>query len=100
MSLTSHSAGYGLIVGPGGTEEEHDTETCQHCNSVWVTRSTNGDRVTHSGGKCMVCMQPICPKCIGQGCIPLEKRLDMLELENKLKIERQFDILESRNRIC
>jgi hypothetical protein len=98
--LTAKHAGYGIIVGPDGIQEEHDTETCQHCNRVWVTRSTNDGRVTHSGGKCSVCMQPICPTCVGQECVPIEKRLDQIEMANKLAIERQFDILEARNRIC
>jgi len=98
-ALTSNQAGYGLIIGPDGIEEEHDTETCQHCNKVWITRSTSNSRHTDHGSKCMVCMQPICPECVGQGCLTIEKRLDLIEAANKLVIERRFDALESRDRI-
>ena len=80
--LTHKRAGVATIIGPG-VNNEFETCTCNHCNRVWVTRSTvkgNGD----PGGFCRLCMKMICPTCVGKSCMPFEKKLKLYESRNDL----------------
>lgn len=68
--------GYAQVIGPGQTKEI-DTFTCHHCNKIVHVKAMADP--ADIGGMCKMCMQFICPQCLGQGCTPFEKKL--LEME-------------------
>lgn len=56
---------------------EVDTFTCKHCNSiVHVFPKMDPAEI---GGLCKQCMGMICPKCLGKGCTPWEKQMEIAE---------------------
>lgn len=65
--------GYLIGQGPEGIVEECDSYTCAHCGKVSLVRPKQ--RAADMGGLCKTCMGLICPACLDQGCLPLEKRL-------------------------
>lgn len=68
--------GYAVITGPDATRE-CDTYSCRHCNAV--THVKAGARPEDIGGLCKTCMGLICPKCLGEPCVPLLKRIEQEE---------------------
>lgn len=85
-------SGYGQLTGPGGlptpqtSDEgiqslyihgEADSFTCAHCQHVTLVppRMDAADM----GGLCRLCMKPICKHCLGKGCTPWEKQLEITE---------------------
>jgi hypothetical protein len=74
--LTPFHSGYATVTSPAGTREA-DTQTCLHCNKVWVVRSSQGQG--DLGGWCRLCGGMICPACAGQPCFPFERRLQAME---------------------
>jgi hypothetical protein len=69
--------GYACISDPDAGVTEFDTTTCAHCNRI--THIKAGQRPEDIGGLCKQCMGLICPKCVGQPCVPFLKRLDEME---------------------
>lgn len=70
--------GYGCYSGkPANGEREHDTFTCAHCNKIVVVKPMMD--AADMGGLCKVCMGFTCPHCTGQGCVPFEKKLEIME---------------------
>lgn len=90
----SRNAGYHWN-GQGATKEQHDVQTCPHCEAVILMqqwRKVENGKMT--GGFCMRCSKPICGHCNAklatEGCIPfiqkLEKHFDMtVKLQQFLK---------------
>ena len=75
--------GYFVAWDPDGAIEECSTFTCAHCNKVvFVKPKADPDRL---GGLCYLCMKPICPACVGQACIPFEKRLEAVEAKDRFR---------------
>jgi hypothetical protein len=75
--------GYVQIVEPDGVVQEFDTFTCAHCNRV--THVEARQRPEDIGGLCKVCMGLICPRCVGQACVPFLKRLDHMEARARFR---------------
>jgi len=73
--------GYGVVMGPLGVEQETDTFTCRHCNSVHRVKPFCDP--ADLGGQCRLCDAPICPKCVGKNCTPFEKRLEIVEARDR-----------------
>ena len=84
----AHNAGYQWNddTASGGKREQHDVQTCTHCQAVILMqqwRKVEEGKMT--GGFCMRCNAPICGPCNKamqhQGCVPfiakLEKEFDM-----------------------
>jgi hypothetical protein len=42
------------------------------------------------GGLCKICMKFECPKCLGKGCTPFEKKLEIIE--NRERILRSYGL--------
>jgi hypothetical protein len=70
--------GYALITDPAnGMPEEQDSLTCGHCGSVkWMKPFQSGEAM---GGHCTCCDKFICLACVGKGCTPMQKRLELME---------------------
>lgn len=79
--------GYGIITDPAsGQPEEVDSLTCGHCGAVtWMKPFQGGEAM---GGRCTCCDHFICLKCVGKGCLPMQKRLD--EFERKRRYAELF----------
>lgn len=75
---THPQAGQAAVIGPG-IRREFDTQTCAHCNAIWVTRSNSPDTPGDPGGGCRQCGTLICPQCVGKGCTPLLVRIRQME---------------------
>jgi hypothetical protein len=75
--------GYAVIIDPAlGMPEEVDSLTCGHCNSVnWMKPFQSGEAM---GGRCTCCDKFICLQCVGKGCTPLQKRLEIMERRSAL----------------
>ncbi len=73
--------GYAFTFGPLGTEKEMDTFTCCHCNSVVHVKPKCDP--ADLGGQCRLCDKPVCPKCVGKGCTPFEKKLEWWEARSR-----------------
>lgn len=71
------AGGYAYIFDESGTQKECDTQTCNHCNRVMHIRPKCDP--ADLGGLCKLCMKYICPKCVGLGCTPFEKQLELIE---------------------
>ena len=69
--------GYCYSVGPLGVENEADTFTCFHCNTVVKVKPKCDP--AEIGGMCKICMKMICPSCVGMGCKPFSKKLEEWE---------------------
>ena len=73
--------GYAIITDPIGQPEEVDSLTCGHCGAVtWMKPFQDGAAM---GGRCTCCDKFICLRCVGKGCTPLQKRLDIWERRKK-----------------
>ena len=70
--------GYAVITDPAfGQPEEVDSMTCGHCGTVvWMKPFQDGSAM---GGHCTCCDKYICLTCVGKGCLPMKKRLDLWE---------------------
>lgn len=78
-------AGYATIVAPDRPVVEFDTQTCAHCNHVYVVRSSDPTQVVDIGGGCRVCQHAICGQCADRGgCTPFERKLDEYEARQRL----------------
>lgn len=66
-----------VIQGLDGIQEEHDTFTCGHCQRI--VRVPPRANPADVGGMCYQCTHLICPRCVGQGCVPFEKSLEAAE---------------------
>jgi hypothetical protein len=75
--------GYAQIVDPDGGRQEFDTFTCAHCNAITHVKARR--RPEDIGGLCKVCMGLICPRCVGQACVPFLKRLDDMEARARFR---------------
>ena len=84
--------GYAVITSPGTGkatldgfqcetvtigQNEYDTIVCYHCNSITHVKARMDP--ADMGGLCKICMKMICPRCVGLGCSPFEKRLEFQE---------------------
>jgi hypothetical protein len=81
--------GYANVVGAGLVEDgtdgvsslnkwgEADTFTCYHCQRI-VHVPVKG-KAEDIGGQCKLCMGLICPRCVGKGCTPWEKQMEIQE---------------------
>jgi hypothetical protein len=91
--------GYASVVNGGGTQVkidrlsceeipkyadlwECDTFTCFHCNRVIHVLPKMDP--ANLGGLCKICMKLICPWCLGKGCTPWEKKMEMAEARSRL----------------
>lgn len=68
-------------IHPG--QNEIDTFSCFHCNSVVHVKPRMDP--ADLGGLCKICFKLICPRCVGLGCSPFEKRLEQAERKNETK---------------
>ena len=75
--------GYAYVFDELGTQKECDTFTCHHCNRVVHVKPKMDP--TDLGGMCKLCMKMICPKCVGFGCTPFEKKLDIMEARDRAR---------------
>lgn len=73
--------GYAYIFDESGIRKERDTATCFHCNRVVHIRPKMDP--ADMGGLCKLCMKFICPKCVGFGCTPFEKKLEAWESRDR-----------------
>lgn len=62
---------------------EYDTLVCGHCNRI-VHVPAKCDPAA-LGGLCKSCMKLICPRCVGEGCTPLEKQIEAMEERDYLR---------------
>jgi hypothetical protein len=73
-------SGYATLTDPlYNSPQEWDTFTCGHCWPPTIHRVQAGCDPADLGGLCKVCMRLICPKCLGGGCTPFEKKLEAEE---------------------
>ena len=72
---------------PEGTYET-DTVMCAHCDKQFHIKPKM--RPEDMGGLCKQCMKFECPKCVGKGCTPLEKRL--AEWEDRARVLRSYGL--------
>lgn len=62
---------------------ERDTFTCKHCQHV--TFLETGRRMDPDAiNRCVVCDKLICKFCVGKGCTPFEKQLELMERRDRL----------------
>jgi len=95
--------GYALITSPVQTTvvfdkmrceqigvgiHETDTASCNHCNRVIHIKPFMDP--ADMGGLCKICMKFECPKCLGKGCTPFEKKLEIIE--NRERILRSYGL--------
>lgn len=71
------AGGYSCISEPDCSPVEQDTFTCGHCNYIVHVKPKTDP--TNLGGMCKQCMKLVCPRCVGKGCDPLEKKLERAE---------------------
>jgi hypothetical protein len=85
MSRRYRKAGYGSIVAPGHVVVEFDTQTCGHCNHVYVVRSSDPHQPVDLGGGCRVCGHVVCGSCADLGgCTPFLRRVEVAEQRHAL----------------
>ena len=72
-----NAQGYACITDPDHGIREADTFTCFHCNSINHVKAKADP--SELGGLCKVCMKLICPRCVGQTCVPFMKRIEREE---------------------
>lgn len=85
----ARAAGYRDIEGARTPHYESATIVCSHCNTVVVLRPDRTRPREYCGG----CGQNICDACgflrgRGQTCLPMTKRLDVLEKRARLTLGR------------
>lgn len=69
------------ISSPDGILEA-DTFTCCHCNRVvHVKPRSNPDDF---GSMCRNCMKMVCKVCADRGCVPFEKKLEIMESRDRM----------------
>lgn len=73
--------GYAYLFNEIGAVKEWDTFTCCHCNTV--VRVKPKCDPADLGGQCRLCDKPVCPRCVGKGCTPFEKRLEIVEARDR-----------------
>jgi hypothetical protein len=72
---------YSIITSPDGAVEQ-DSYTCYHCQKIMLVKPRQ--KPDDLGGICKICMQLICPECVGKGtCDPFEKKLERVEARDK-----------------
>ena len=78
--MKTKALGYGIIIDPAfGSPTEVDTFTCVHCQFVVDKipfKSATDDAI---GAWCSCCDGPICLRCVGKGCRPIQRWLDRME---------------------
>lgn len=84
-----------IITDPAVGTTEIDTFTCCHCQRVVDRVPFKGPTADGIGAWCHLCDAPMCLECVGKGCLPFEKRLEMEEARDRLR--RQVD--EGSNRV-
>ena len=90
--------GYAIIVTPEATQVNFDHLRCEEISAGTHEVDTIGcghcGRVIHvkprmdpadMGGLCKICMKFECPACVGGGCAPLEKRLEIAEKRDRAR---------------
>jgi hypothetical protein len=78
-----HPGGYACITAPDAPTQEFDTFTCAHCNRITHVRARQDP--ADIGGLCRQCMGLICPRCVGEPCVPFLKRLDDMEARARFR---------------
>jgi hypothetical protein len=77
-----NATGYGTWTGPG-VNDEADSFTCVHCNSVVFVKPFQS--AADAGGWCMNCAKPICMACADQGqCTPFLRKIEQEEARDRL----------------
>lgn len=71
-----NAQGYAVIVEPDGIRES-DTFTCNHCQHVVHVKAYADP--AELGGFCTLCSKHICKYCLGKGCMPWEKKMELME---------------------
>lgn len=77
--------GYGIITDPAfSSPQEVDTFTCCHCQTVVDKvpfKAATDDDVNGRpiGAWCTCCDAPMCRKCVGKPCEPIERWLEKQE---------------------
>ncbi len=84
MSTNRGQGGYLVITDPNaGTVKERDTFTCFHCNNIVIVEYKADPESL--GGFCRLCMKNVCKNCLGQGCLPFEKKLEQMEAQDRFR---------------
>lgn len=74
------SRGYSIITDPAfARPQETDTFTCLHCQQIVDKPPFKRATDDGIGAWCHCCNGPICMRCVGKGCRPIEKYLDRME---------------------
>lgn len=76
-------SGLGTLWMPYGETKEMATFSCAHCNSIRHVKPRCDP--ADLGGLCKSCMGVICERCLGQGCTPLEKRIEQQEKAGQVR---------------
>jgi hypothetical protein len=75
-----HARGYSIINDPRFSRPfEIDTFTCLHCQQVVDKPPFKSATDDDIGAWCHCCNGPICHRCRGLGCRPIEHYLERLE---------------------
>lgn len=78
--MKNKARGYSIITDPAFCSPvEIETFTCLHCSTVVdkpAFKSSTDDAI---GAWCSCCDGPICLKCVGKGCRPIQRWLDRME---------------------
>lgn len=73
---------YSVAVTPYGRELEYDSFTCFHCQQIMMVKPRQ--KPEDLGGLCKVCMQLICPACVGKmTCDPWQKKMERMEAKDR-----------------
>ena len=72
--------GYSIITDPAFAKpQETDTFTCCHCSTVVDKPPFKSATDGAIGAWCTCCDAPMCLRCVGKGCRPLERWLERME---------------------
>ena len=69
--------GYAILFDEGGIHKEADSFSCGHCNAITLVKPMMDP--ADMGGLCKVCMRFVCPRCVGNACDVIEKKLERWE---------------------
>lgn len=83
-----NAQGYACIMDPEEGTREADTFTCFHCQYVVHVKPKCDP--ADMGGLCKQCMKLICPRCVGKGCRPFLKQLEVEE--NRYHARRSYGL--------
>lgn len=72
----AQSRGSLTLILDGRMTKERDTLTCSHCNGVFIMPPKPAPP---TGGFCRLCMKAVCEQCVGNGCVPFERRMEVAE---------------------